>query len=471
MEVLSEWETGDSEAQSTIFNRYRVDLGGGPKKRKALVPSRKEVRPGGHDWNPALNPGVKNSVKEVKVAMKRMSQATKYETINFIEVGNDIQKAWNFERPPKDYWFDDFWRWLNPCIAALLTAIIGFLVTMLLQLANWAKFGSTRYFFASQNYVAAYFVYVAYCTFYAGISGALVSFLSPAATGGGIPEVKMFLNGIHVPGILSFKTLIAKMVGIVFTIAGGIIAGKEGPFIHAGAIVGGGIGMLGSDWLTRLSRGKITFTLPRWCGGYHRNPVDHRDFTAIGTAIGIAVAFNSPIGGLLFTVEEGASFYSRSSFWRAFLATGVSCMVVDLVFVLFGEADEVSIFGVMHEQVGMGHMFELMGGYFWRLWELPIFAVVGALGGLAGALLVVVQEHLAVFRHKFIPASKSWRRVFEVMAMAFITANIWYFVVAFSDCVDLPAELTERSLTPTQRLVDEDLPYNPEGTDMPNLDG
>lgn len=31
---------------------------------------------------------------------------------------------------------------------------------------------------------------------------------------------------------------------------------------------------------------------------------------------GIAVAFNSPIGGLLFTVEEGASFYSRSSFWR-----------------------------------------------------------------------------------------------------------------------------------------------------------
>lgn len=31
-------------------------------------------------------------------------------------------------------------------------------------------------------------------------------------------------------------------------------------------------------------------------------------------------------------------------------------MVVDLVFVLFGEADEVSIFGVMHEQVGMGHV-------------------------------------------------------------------------------------------------------------------
>lgn len=29
----------------------------------------------------------------------------------------------------------------------------------------------------------------------------------------------------------------------------------------------------------------------RWMGGYHRNAVDHRDFTAIGTAVGIAVAF------------------------------------------------------------------------------------------------------------------------------------------------------------------------------------
>ena len=38
---------------------------------------------------------------------------------------------------------------------------------------------------------------------------------------------------------------------------------------------------------------------------------------------GVATAFAAPIGGLLFTVEEGASFYSTSIFWRGFVSTGM----------------------------------------------------------------------------------------------------------------------------------------------------
>lgn len=38
---------------------------------------------------------------------------------------------------------------------------------------------------------------------------------------------------------------------------------------------------------------------------------------------GVATAFAAPIGGLLFTIEEGASFYSTSIFWRGFLSTGI----------------------------------------------------------------------------------------------------------------------------------------------------
>lgn len=36
----------------------------------------------------------------------------------------------------------------------------------------------------------------------AGISGALVSFGSPLAAGSGIPEIKTYLNGVHVKGDL-----------------------------------------------------------------------------------------------------------------------------------------------------------------------------------------------------------------------------------------------------------------------------
>ncbi len=42
----------------------------------------------------------------------------------------------------------------------------------------------------------------------------------------------------------------AKLIGVVFSIAAGVIAGKEGPFVHGGAIIGGGIGAMGSQCAT-----------------------------------------------------------------------------------------------------------------------------------------------------------------------------------------------------------------------------
>ena len=36
------------------------------------------------------------------------------------------------------------------------------------------------------------------------------------------------------------------MFSVTLSMAGGLIAGKEGPFIHAGGIVGGGIAGMGS---------------------------------------------------------------------------------------------------------------------------------------------------------------------------------------------------------------------------------
>lgn len=43
---------------------------------------------------------------------------------------------------------------------------------------------------------------------------------------------------------------------------------------------------------------------------------------------GVATAFAAPIGGLLFTIEEGASFYSTSIFWRSFLSTCIGVLTL-----------------------------------------------------------------------------------------------------------------------------------------------
>ena len=44
----------------------------------------------------------------------------------------------------------------------------------------------------------------------------------------------MYLNPIICTGLLGLRTLVCKLVGVVLSMAGGLIAGKEGPFVHAG---------------------------------------------------------------------------------------------------------------------------------------------------------------------------------------------------------------------------------------------
>lgn len=48
----------------------------------------------------------------------------------------------------------------------------------------------------------------------------------PRAAGSGIPLIKSYLNGIRVPGLLSLRAFIAKTVGVILSILGGLACGK-----------------------------------------------------------------------------------------------------------------------------------------------------------------------------------------------------------------------------------------------------
>ncbi len=43
------------------------------------------------------------------------------------------------------------------------------------------------------------------------------------AAGSGIPEIKCYLNGVKVPHVTRIGTLIAKAIGVLFSVAGGIV--------------------------------------------------------------------------------------------------------------------------------------------------------------------------------------------------------------------------------------------------------
>ena len=58
--------------------------------------------------------------------------------------------------------------------------------------------------------------------------------------------MQAYFNGVHIPGLLSLRTLVAKLVSATFVLAAGLIAEGEAPFVHIGTIVGGGITAAGS---------------------------------------------------------------------------------------------------------------------------------------------------------------------------------------------------------------------------------
>lgn len=120
----------------------------------------------------------------------------------------------------------------------------------------------------------------------------------PIAAGSGIPLVKCYLNGVKVPRIVRFKTLVVKVVGVVTSVIGGLAGGKEGPMIHAGSVIAAGI-----------SQGKsTTFRRDFRIFRYFRDDHEKRDFVVGGASAGVAAAFGAPLGktknGIRFVSER-----------------------------------------------------------------------------------------------------------------------------------------------------------------------
>jgi len=113
--------------------------------------------------------------------------------------------------------------------------------------------------------------------------GALVAWstarYSPEAAGSGIPHVKAVLNG---RGKLSGGLLIPiKFLGGLLAIGAGFSLGREGPTVQMGAVSG-----------TTVARFlKVS-----------RRARDH--LIACGAGAGLAGAFNAPLAGFLFVIEE-----------------------------------------------------------------------------------------------------------------------------------------------------------------------
>jgi chloride channel protein, CIC family len=183
---------------------------------------------------------------------------------------------------------------------------------------------------------------VAFGAICAGISVLLVRRVAPETSGSGIPHLKAVLH--HLRPMLWRRVLPIKFLGGVLGIGAGLALGREGPTIQ----MGGAVGEMVSRWLR---------TTPR----------ERRTLIAAGAGAGLAAAFNAPLSGLVFVLEEVQRDFTPTVFTASFIAAVTADVVARW---LTGQAP------VFHVAVGDAPPIA----------SLPAFAVLGLAAGLFGVL-------------------------------------------------------------------------------------
>ena len=102
---------------------------------------------------------------------------------------------------------------------------------------------------------------------------------APMSKGSGIPQIKGFL--IHQVKLDWFRDIIAKFAGGVIALGFGLSLGREGPSVQIGAETGLAF--------SRLNK---------------RLPVEEKFLVTAGASAGLASAFNAPLAGVMFALEE-----------------------------------------------------------------------------------------------------------------------------------------------------------------------
>jgi chloride channel 7 len=369
-----------------------------------------------------------------------------YETADYTNQESDVFFAHLATLTPSQITMKRRVRWVLVCVIGLMTGLTVFTVDYATSTVTDFKYRLTLDKLDSgelPSKLGAFGILAAINMTLALVASALVSFVEPVAAGSGIPEVKCYLNGNKVPRVLRFKTLFVKAVGVSLAVSAGLACGKEGPMIACGSVIAAG-----------LSQGKSKkFSLPWRVFEDFRNDREKRDFVAGGAAAGVAAAFGAPVGGILFALEEGASFWDQSLIFRAFFCSSMSAWVVDIMLSgvnsnLWGHLDMASVlnFGNFDGQGSTGR---------YSLRQVPLFIVLGLIGGLIGAVFVHLNLRLATWRKRCIPNVKgSYRRVAEaVMITAFTTIVMFCLPLIYQRCHPITEELANKEVRENLRVL------------------
>ncbi|XP_046896580.1 chloride transport protein 6 [Hypomesus transpacificus] len=360
----------------------------------------------------------------------------------YVEVleGMDNKKAKKYEAV----------KWIMVFAIGVSIGLVGFLVDFFVRLFTQIKFslvGKSVEECSEKGCLALSLLQLlAFNLAFIFIASVLV-LIEPVAAGSGIPEIKSYLNGVKIPGIVRLRTFLCKVFGVLFTVAGGLFVGKEGPMIHSGAIVGAGLPQFQS-----ITFKKIRFDFP-----YFRSDRDKRDFVSAGAAAGVAAAFGAPIGGTLFSLEEGSSFWNQALTWKVLFCSMSATFTLNFFRsgINYNKWGSFQLPGLLN----FGE-FKCLDGdkscHLWTVVDLAFFVLMGVVGGLLGALFNCVNKRLAKYRMKHVHPKAKFVRVLESLLVTMVTTVVIFTVsMTLGECRDLPTPTPIPTIYNTTALVDQ----------------
>lgn len=197
----------------------------------------------------------------------------------------------------------------------------------------------------------------------------------PATLGSGIPQALaagMSDDRRVRDRLLSLKIAWAKIMLTLGGLLAGASTGREGPSVQVGASA--------LHLLSGLKR--------------KRRIVSSQDLIAAGGGAGIAAAFNTPLGGILFAIEEMCrfrAFHANSTTLTAVIFAGLTSLGVLGVYNYFGQAATgLDWSNSLWPTLACGICGGLLGGLFSRL-------LIACSRGLPGRIGQLSSEHPVLF--------------------------------------------------------------------------
>jgi H+/Cl- antiporter ClcA len=237
--------------------------------------------------------------------------------------------------------------------------LVGVVATLFAEAADWAGAVFSR-FARNWHWLP---IITTPLTFMALVS--ITHRYAPLARGSGIPQViaaQADPNGATAT-LISIRTVMAKAMLTIGAVLGGASVGREGPTVQLAAAVMG----FTHRCLRVPLRGGVLIA---------------------GGAAGVAAAFNTPLAGLMFAIEELASAYEQRVTLLVLAAIVIAGMIAQSVqgdYIYFG---------------GIGAQMPLLSA-------LLVAPVAGIIGGLGGGLFSRVLLGMALSRNRLTDWSRA----------------------------------------------------------------